>query len=119
MDAELKGLLRRPTFVWFLGSRLCSGISSQMLLVALAWNIYDLTHSAWDLGLVGLYQFIPALVMTLPAGHAADRWNRVRNGRDGSRNLRRQGVAGWKSLDHRKVDRRPVYERPGAKSRYN
>ena len=78
MDAELKGLLKRPTFVWFLGSRLCSGISSQMLLVALAWNIYDLTHSAWDLGLVGLFQFLPALVMTLPAGHAVDRWNRLR-----------------------------------------
>ncbi len=78
MDAELKGLLRRSTFVWFLGARLCSGISSQMLLVALAWNIYDLTHSAWDLGLVGLFQFLPALVMTLPAGHAVDRWNRLR-----------------------------------------
>ena len=83
MDAELKGLLRRSAFVWFLGARLCSGISSQMLLVALAWNIYDLTHSAWDLGLVGLFQFLPALVMTLPAGHAVDRWNRLRIFRHG------------------------------------
>jgi MFS family permease len=77
MDAELRGLLHRSGFAWFLGARSLSGIANQMLLVALAWNMYDLTHSAWDLGLVGLYQFVPALVMTLPAGHAVDRWNRV------------------------------------------
>ena len=44
-----------------------------MLMVALAWQMYDLTGSAWDLGLVGLYQFCPALVLTLWAGHVADR----------------------------------------------
>ena len=70
-------MLHRSGFTWFLGARSLSGIANQMLLVALAWNMYDLTHSAWDLGLVGLYQFVPALVMTLPAGHAVDRWNRV------------------------------------------
>jgi MFS family permease len=70
-------MLHRSGFAWFLGARSLSGIANQMLLVALAWNMYDLTHSAWDLGLVGLYQFVPALVMTLPAGHAVDRWNRV------------------------------------------
>jgi len=42
-------------------------------MVALAWQMYDLTGSAWDLGLVGLYQFCPALVLTLWAGHVADR----------------------------------------------
>lgn len=42
-------------------------------MVALAWQMYDLTASAWDLGLVGLYQFCPALVLTLWAGHVADR----------------------------------------------
>jgi MFS family permease len=78
MDSELKRLLHNRAFVWFLGSRWLGGISNQMLLVALAWNMYDLTHSAWDLGLVGLFQFVPVLLMTLPAGQAADRWNRVR-----------------------------------------
>jgi len=47
-----------------------------MLMVALAWQMYDLTNSAWDLGLVGLLQFIPALLLTLPAGHFADRYHR-------------------------------------------
>jgi len=51
-------------------------MANQMLMVALGWHMYDLTASAWDLGLVGLFQFVPALLMTLPAGHAADRWHR-------------------------------------------
>lgn len=49
-----------------------------MLMVAVAWHMYDLTGSAWDLGLVGLFQFVPALLFTLPAGHAADRFHRGR-----------------------------------------
>lgn len=47
-----------------------------MLMVALAWQMYDLTGSAWDLGLVGLAQFIPALILTLPAGQWVDRVDR-------------------------------------------
>jgi MFS family permease len=47
-----------------------------MLMVAVGWEMYDLTASAWDLGLVGLYQFLPALALTLPAGHIADKVNR-------------------------------------------
>ena len=42
-----------------------------MLLVAIGWQMYDLTASAWDLGLVGLAQFLPALLLTLPAGAVA------------------------------------------------
>ena len=52
--------------------------ATQMLMVAIGWQMYDLTGSAWDLGLVGLYQFAPALLLTLLAGHAADRFNRAR-----------------------------------------
>jgi MFS family permease len=47
-----------------------------MLMVALGWHMYELTHSAWDLGLVGLVQFLPALVLFLPAGHIIDRVRR-------------------------------------------
>ena len=54
-----------------------SVVSLQMLLLALAWQMYDLTESAWDLGLVGLFQFVPALLLVLPAGHAADRFSRT------------------------------------------
>jgi MFS family permease len=59
-------------------TRLATQFASQMMMVALGWQMYELTGSAWDLGLVGLAQFAPALVMTLPAGHLADRWHRAR-----------------------------------------
>lgn len=58
-------------------ARLCGTTANQMLLLAVAWQMYELTGSAWDLGLVGLVQFIPALALALPAGHAADRYNRL------------------------------------------
>ena len=59
-------------------ARLSSVTASQMLMVAVAWHMYDITSSAWDLGLVGLFQFVPALLLTLPAGHVADRYHRGR-----------------------------------------
>jgi len=61
---------------WF--GRLAAGGANQTIMVAVAWQMYDLTHSAWDLGLVGLLQFLPALVLVLVAGHAADRFDRGR-----------------------------------------
>ncbi|MEY3488838.1 MAG: hypothetical protein RL655_406 [Pseudomonadota bacterium] len=53
-------------------------MATQMLMVAMAWHMYELTSSAWDLGLVGLVQFVPALLLALLAGHVADRWPRGR-----------------------------------------
>jgi MFS family permease len=64
------------SFRHFLWTRLLGTFSNQMLLVALAWQMYDLTASAWDLGLVGLMQFVPALVLTIPAGQLVDRVDR-------------------------------------------
>jgi len=49
-----------------------------MLMVALGWHMYNFTNSAWHLGLIGLSQFLPALVLTLSAGHAADHGHRGR-----------------------------------------
>jgi MFS family permease len=51
---------------------------NQMLMLALAWQMYDLTGSAWDLGLVGLMQFLPSLALALPAGQLIDRVDRSR-----------------------------------------
>jgi MFS family permease len=59
-------------------SRLASTSASQMLMVAIGWQMYDLTGSAWDLGLVGLLQFLPALLLVLVAGHVVDRYDRAR-----------------------------------------
>jgi MFS family permease len=77
-SGALKPLLAQTAFVRFWLARLSGVTANQMLMVAVAWHIYDLTSSAWDLGLVGLYQFLPALIMTLPAGHLADRLHRGR-----------------------------------------
>lgn len=60
----------------FLRVRLAGTAANQMLLVALGWQMYDLTASAWDLGLVGLVQFVPALLLTIPAGQLVDRVDR-------------------------------------------
>jgi MFS family permease len=62
--------------MWF--ARIFGTTGNQMLMVAVGWQMYDLTGSAWDLGLVGLYQFMPALLLTLVAGHVADRVHRGR-----------------------------------------
>ncbi|MBN8508915.1 MAG: MFS transporter [Burkholderiales bacterium] len=59
-------------------ARLAGVAASQMLLVAIGWQMYDLTGSAWDLGLVGLLQFLPALALVLVAGHVVDRRHRAR-----------------------------------------
>jgi MFS family permease len=71
-------LFAQRQFMRFWVARLAGVTANQMLMVAVAWHMYDITSSAWDLGLVGLFQFLPALLMTLPAGHAADRWHRGR-----------------------------------------
>jgi predicted MFS family arabinose efflux permease len=57
-------------------SRTAAVVGNQMMLVALGWQMYDLTGRAWDLGLVGLVQFAPALLLALPAGHVVDRHDR-------------------------------------------
>ena len=78
LPVESTALLAYPSFVRFWLARLTGVMSNQMLMLALAWQMYDLTSSAWDLGLVGLFQFVPALLMALPAGHVADRLHRGR-----------------------------------------
>jgi MFS family permease len=66
---------QRP-FVLFWLARLASTMGYQMLALTIGWQIYELTNSALDLGLVGLIQFVPAVVLTLLIGHTADRYDR-------------------------------------------
>ena len=71
-------LTRERPFMQMWTARLFGTAASQMLLVAIGWHMYELTGSAWDLGLVGLYQFVPALLLALLAGHIVDRHHRGR-----------------------------------------
>ena len=77
-NPPLRALLSHTPFVRFWLSRLFGILANQMLMVAVAWHMYEITRSAWSLGLVGLFQFVPALLMTLPAGHWVDRWHKAR-----------------------------------------
>src|SRR5207249_5797106 len=61
---------------WF--ARVAAMVAHQMLAVGVGWQVYALTGSALDLGLVGLAQFIPSFLLMLVAGHVADRFDRRR-----------------------------------------
>jgi len=65
-----------PDFALYQLARLFTVLATEMQSVAVGWQVFELTKSPLDLGFVGLAQFWPALVLFLPAGHAADRFNR-------------------------------------------
>ena len=71
-------LLRQPSIICFLLSRSLSRFSSQIGAVAIGWQVYDMTGRAFDLGMVGLVQFLPTALLVFVAGHAADRFERKR-----------------------------------------
>ena len=65
-----------PDFVVYEFARFAIVIALEMVSVAVGWQVYEITHRALDLGLVGLAQFLPGLILFLPAGHAADHFDR-------------------------------------------
>ncbi len=71
-----RGALRHKGFVFFWLSRFLASFAAQVVSVAVGWQIYDLTRNPFDLGLVGLSQFAPALVLVLITGIVSDRYNR-------------------------------------------
>jgi MFS family permease len=71
-----KPLLRHGPFIGFLYVRVAASVALQMQAVAIGWQMYVLTGSSFDLGLVGLVQFVPAVGFFLATGQAADRYDR-------------------------------------------
>lgn len=69
-------VLHNRSFLRLWIARIFSTSAFQMLSVAIGWQMYALTGSAYQLGLVGLAQFLPMLLLTLPAGQTADRYDR-------------------------------------------
>jgi MFS family permease len=69
---------RYPNFRYFMSARVLITAAAEMQAVAVGWQIYSLTHRPLDLGLVGLAQFAPGIVLFLIAGHTADRFPRQR-----------------------------------------
>ncbi|MDF3036570.1 MAG: transporter [Paucimonas sp.] len=66
------------SFLYFFLCRAATVTANQMIMVVVAWQMYDLTHSAFDLGLIGLFQFLPSLALMLAVGHIIDRVDRRR-----------------------------------------
>lgn len=69
---------RYPNFRYYMTARFLTTASSEMQAVAVAWQVYGITHRPLDLGLVGLAQFLPGILLFPVAGHAADRIPRQR-----------------------------------------
>jgi MFS family permease len=69
-------ILKNRDFLFFMVGRFIASFGQQMLAGAVGWEIYERTHSALDLGYVGLVQMLPMFLFTLHAGHVADNHNR-------------------------------------------
>jgi MFS family permease len=70
------GALVHPGYRVFFSARFLTSMAALMTGVAVGWQVYDLTHSTLALGLVGLMEFAPGLLLVLVTGTAADRFNR-------------------------------------------
>ncbi len=76
LSAPAAALLRHIPFLRYFLARGLASFAYQMAAVAIGWQIYALSHSAFLLGMVGLVQFLPAAGLVFFAGHAADRYPR-------------------------------------------
>ena len=70
--------LRFLEFRLLLAGRFITSFGSEMVSFAIAWELWLRTDSAFALGLVGLVQVVPVILLSLPAGHVADQYNRRR-----------------------------------------
>ena len=78
ISSGAQSLLRQRAFCFFWLASVASTIALQMQIVAVGWQVYQMTHDALDLGIVGLVQFIPSLFLVFVVGHVADRYDRQR-----------------------------------------
>ena len=74
--ADAYAVLRNANFSRYLAGRFVASLGQQMLVVAIDWELYQRTHSALALAMVGLSLMVPMILFTVPAGHFADTFNR-------------------------------------------
>jgi MFS family permease len=67
---------RHRPFLIFWTARFLTTFATQIVSVAVGWQIYDLTRDPFDLGLVGIIQFAPSLLLVLVTGTTSDRFGR-------------------------------------------
>jgi MFS family permease len=78
LGLSLPALMRHSSFGNFWAARVATTMAYQMQSVAIGWQIYDMTGSALDLGLVGLVQFFPTVALSVVVGQAVDHFDRKR-----------------------------------------
>lgn len=71
-------IYRDRDFSFYVSARFLSTVAMQVQSVAIGWQIYAIAHTPLALGLVGLCEFVPMFLLTLPAGEIADRFNQRR-----------------------------------------
>ena len=76
MSSNGFSVLRHHNFSFYLTARIFGTLAVQMQNVAIGWQVYASTHNLFYLGMIGLAQFAPFLLLILPAGHVADQFNR-------------------------------------------
>jgi MFS family permease len=69
-------LYKVPSFALLFTTRVASTTATQMLAVVVGWHVYELTNSAFQLGMIGLVQVLPPVCLLLIAGQVADHYNR-------------------------------------------
>lgn len=75
-NAHPENALHEKNFLLFSIGSFISMLGRQMLTVAVGWEVYERTHSAFALGLIGLVQLLPVVLLTLPVGHWVDNHDR-------------------------------------------
>src|ERR1700731_869281 len=76
VKGDYRSAFKSRDFRLYQTARLMVILGAEAQSVAVAWQVYALTHSALDLGYTGLALFLPGLFVMLAAGHAADRYDR-------------------------------------------
>jgi MFS family permease len=76
LENDLAAVLQVPAYRGYALSRAASGVASTMLQAVIAWQVYELTGSALQLGLVGLVRFAPSLALSLVSGAVVDAYDR-------------------------------------------
>ena len=71
-------VLRHPDLRRYLSARFIASVATQVQTVAVGWQVFSVSGDPFDLGLVALSQFLPFILLILPAGHVADRYDRRR-----------------------------------------
>src|SRR5277367_5222952 len=74
--ADGRAAFHYTSFVLFQMARFCIVLATEMQSVAVGWQVYEITKRPLDLGLVGLAQFLPGILLFLVSGHVADRYDR-------------------------------------------